>query len=95
MNSKIEVFVGVDVSKDSLDVDNGRSWRVKNNGKGIARIIKTLSAQSPKLVVVESTGGYENLLRMSTRRFLPLLDYQKICRLKLRLYRESWGLDRL
>jgi transposase len=61
MKNETEVFVGIDVSKDWLDVNSGRAWRVANTFSGVKKLIKELSKLNPVLVVLESTGGYENL----------------------------------
>lgn len=62
MKNEVEVFVGIDVSKAVLDINAGNSWRVDNTPVGIKRLIKTLNKLKPTLVVLESTGGYENML---------------------------------
>lgn len=62
METKTEVFVGIDVSKEWLDVNTGASWRVSNTVSGIKKLIGQLFKLEPKLVVIESTGGYENLV---------------------------------
>ena len=57
-----EVYVGIDVSKATLDVAVGEAgdfWQVKNNLRGIQALVKCLEALAPALVVIESTGGYE------------------------------------
>lgn len=56
------VFVGVDVSKDQLDVAvgmDGPAWTVANDEAGIATLLEDLSARSCALVVLEATGGFE------------------------------------
>lgn len=56
------VFIGIDVSKATLDVavgQNGDFWRVKNAPAGIQTLVERLEALTPALVVLESTGGYE------------------------------------
>lgn len=56
------VFVGVDVSKDQLDVAvgmEGPAWTVTNDEAGIATLLEDLSARSCELVVLEATGGFE------------------------------------
>src|SRR5665213_133860 len=58
------VFVGIDVSKDKLDVarsDSRQLVTVDNNEKGIGQIIKLLKDASPACIVVEATGGFERL----------------------------------
>lgn len=61
--TKDECFsVGVDVSKDTLSIYDGKKgWVVNNSSKGISTVISRWKSK-PKLVVVESTGGYEQLL---------------------------------
>ena len=59
-----EVFVGVDVSKASLDVathPGSESWRADNNGEGLKVLSKRLGEIAPALVVLEATGGLEVL----------------------------------
>lgn len=58
-----EIFVGIDVSKTSLAVCDGtKTWTVDNNPKAIGAVVKGWLKQMPKLVVVESTGGHEELI---------------------------------
>ena len=57
-----EVFVGVDVSKGYLDCDWGSHKRVENTASGVKSVIRQLKKLAVKLVVVESTGGYERAL---------------------------------
>jgi transposase len=62
MTEQQEVFVGIDVSKDSLDVAVSSENRVKqfcNHRKGIARLIAEMRRKKPCLIVVEATGGHE------------------------------------
>jgi transposase len=56
------IFVGIDVSKDRLDVavrPGGESFAVDRNGAGIDELIERLKGVSPQLVAVEATGGFE------------------------------------
>lgn len=56
------MFVGIDVSKDHLDVfvrPSGEKWRTKNDTEGIAGIVERLKPFAPKHVVLEASGGYE------------------------------------
>ena len=69
MNSVVRVtkiFVGVDVSKDTLDVyrpDTGRLSRIDNSEDAIERLCAELEKQKRRiLVAMEGTGGYEYLL---------------------------------
>ncbi len=63
MNDKLaEAFVGIDVSKDTLDVHiapSGVSLHETYDEKGIEKIIEALKAASSTLIVLEATGGLE------------------------------------
>jgi len=55
-------FVGVDVSKDRLDVHvlpSRRAFAVPHTGAGLDQLVGELRAFSPALVVLEATGGFE------------------------------------
>ncbi len=57
-----ETFVGIDVSKDSLEVALRPSNTVQsftNDDEGIAQLIESLRPQQPALIVLEATGKYE------------------------------------
>lgn len=58
-----EVFCGLDVSKDKLDLAvDGRRDPVEtfaNDPAGLARLVERLRPLAPTLVVLEATGGYE------------------------------------
>jgi len=59
-----KVFVGVDVSKDSLDVAIGPHKEIitfANDQKGVDALLKRLKRIDVQLIVFESTGGYELL----------------------------------
>lgn len=56
------VFVGIDVSKQRLDVHvrpSGDSWSVDNDPKGHKLLVDKLIGLTPELVVLEATGGYQ------------------------------------
>ena len=58
----MEKFVGIDISKDTLDVciDPGaEALHVAYDHIGIAAICQRLKTESPTLIVVEATGGLE------------------------------------
>lgn len=55
-------FVGIDVSRDCLDVafrPDGKRAQVSNDRPGITRLIRMLERSKPELVVLEASGGYE------------------------------------
>jgi transposase len=58
----MDVVVGIDVSKDRLDVHvrpSGESFAVGRDGDGLTELIGRLGVLVPRLVVVEATGGFE------------------------------------
>ena len=55
-------FVGIDVSKERLDIGvgaDGDFWQATNEAAGIQTTLMRLITLRPALVVVESTGGLE------------------------------------
>jgi len=63
-----KVYVGIDISKDSLDVAVhacDKQWRFSNDRAGITSLCKMLMKLKPILVVFEATGGYEMPLYFS------------------------------
>jgi transposase len=62
MNEPRTVFVGVDVSKDRLDIHlrpSGEAFIVTPDADGLNRLISRLSDLPVALVVLEATGGFE------------------------------------
>ena len=60
----MDIIVGIDVSKDSLDVavsPSGASFRVGNDHDGIEELVRRLKAEKADLVALEATGGFETL----------------------------------
>jgi transposase len=58
-------YVGVDVSKDRLDVHvlpEGAAFAVARDGKGLAELVARLSALQPERIAVEATGGFETVV---------------------------------
>ena len=63
-----EIFIGVDISKDTLDVfilPSNQSIKVSNDKKGIKEIVKIAKELNPVSIVMESTGIYQNALASS------------------------------
>ena len=56
-----EVFVGIDVSKATLDMASSTAIkrRVGNDDVGISALVGELQTMRPTLVVLEATGGYQ------------------------------------
>ena len=62
MNSNNDVYVGIDVSGDNLEVAFSQQnfcGRYPNTSEGISRLISDLASRSPQLIVLEASGGYE------------------------------------
>ena len=57
------VFIGIDVSKQRLDVAvraAGAKWSVANDAAGVALLVERVRTLAPvALIVMEATGGYE------------------------------------
>ncbi|MCA1402898.1 IS110 family transposase, partial [Bradyrhizobium sp. BRP56] len=59
------IYVGIDVSKDRLDVHvrpSGEAFAVARDGKGLEELVARLQAISPALIAVEATGGFETIV---------------------------------
>lgn len=59
------VVVGIDVSKERLDVHvrpGGDAFSVKRDGEGIAALVEKLAPLRPAAVAVEATGGFETVV---------------------------------
>lgn len=59
------VYVGIDVSKDRLDVHvrpAGESFWLCRDGAGIAALGERLAALAPAVVAIEATGGFETVV---------------------------------
>lgn len=56
------IWVGIDVSSESLEVaarPRGEFWSAANTATGIKEAVAKLKPLSPKMIVVEATGGLE------------------------------------
>jgi transposase len=62
------MFVGIDVAKDRLDVHirpAGEAFCVTRDDEGIEELTRRLGAITPRLVVLEATGGFETVVAAS------------------------------
>ena len=74
------IIIGIDVSKDRLDVavrPSGEVFMVERNAAGLEKLVRRLRELSPRIVALEATGGFETVaaaalagaaLRLSIRR---------------------------
>jgi transposase len=61
---RVTTCVGVDVSRDRLDVHlrpSGEAFAVARDGKGLEGLIERLAAFDVSLIVLEATGGFETV----------------------------------
>jgi transposase len=57
-----DLFVGIDVSKDKLDVcvyPTMEAWCIDYTSKDVKTLVERLKAMHPALIAMEATGGYE------------------------------------
>jgi transposase len=57
-----QLFVGIDISKDRLDVHiqpTEERFSLAHEEAGVAELVRRLQGLAPQLVVMEATGGYE------------------------------------
>jgi len=62
------VFVGIDVSKDSLDVHlrpSGEAFKVSRDPEGLDQLVQRLTPLDPALIALEATGGFESIVAAS------------------------------
>ena len=62
VKSATESFVGIDVSKATLDVHvlpSGEAWSTPNEDTAVRALVARLAALQPTLIVLEATGGLE------------------------------------
>lgn len=55
-------FVGIDVSKDRLDVHvcpSGQAFSAPRHDRGLEQLVDDLRSLAPTLIVMEATGGFE------------------------------------
>lgn len=65
METRVEIFVGIDVSKAWLDVavhEHQETTRFRNDEAGIGDLVQALKRLKPDLLVLEPTGGFEMLV---------------------------------
>jgi transposase len=89
----LEVYVGIDVSKDKLDVaiwGEKNCLEVGNSKRGIAKLVNGMLAREPKLLVVEATGGYEETVVLAL--FEAGLPVALVSPQRVRQYAKAKGL---
>jgi transposase len=75
--SRKEIFIGIDVSKEKLDVavrPTGEFMSFSNNEDGISCVVDFVKSFAPSLVVLEATGGLETaVVGMLADKSLPVV----------------------
>jgi transposase len=62
MNKETEIIVGIDISKNRLDIqiqEDGPYYSCGNDVIDIGKLVEKLRKIQPALIVLEATGGYE------------------------------------
>lgn len=65
----MECFIGIDVSKATLDVaslPDAETWTVTNDDAGLTQLLPRVVALAPTLIVLEATGGSTTRLTFET-----------------------------
>jgi transposase len=84
--------VGIDVSKDWLDIvtiPSGETWRTKNEAEAIRELIQKLEQIKPERIVLEATGGYEQLV--AAQIYLANLPLCRVNPRRVRYFARSLG----
>ena len=85
--------VGIDVSKDWLDIvviPSGETWRTENKETALRELTKQLEQLKPERIVVEATGGYEQML--AVQLYLAGLPLCRVNPKRTRYFARSMGL---
>lgn len=84
MKNISKVYIGVDVSKKTLDIHLlpfGKSFKIANSAIEIKNAIKEFSNYEDMEIGCESTGGYEKLLKIllaKNNHYLRIIDPRRI-----------------
>jgi len=93
MTTEAETYVGIDVSKDRLDLavlEENRIEQYSNTAGGVKELVKEMVALRPSLVVVEVTGGYERAVVQSL--FMAGVPVARVSGYRARQYARAKGL---
>jgi len=85
-------YVGIDVSKDWLDIvviPSGETWRTENIPEKMDILAKRLDKLKPERIVLEATGGYEQLV--TTTLYLAKLPVCRVNPKRVRYFARSIG----
>lgn len=80
-------YIGIDISKDHLDVFDGTSRRIANTAAAIAVLVAELA--TAKLVLFEATGRYDRLLQQALAA--AGIDFARVNPLHARAFARARG----
>jgi transposase len=84
--------VGIDVSKDWLDIvvmPSGETWRTENTADKVDVLVKELEKLKPERIIIEATGGYERLV--TSKLYLAKLPVCRVNPKRVRYFARSIG----
>lgn len=84
--------VGIDVSKDWLDIvaiPSGETWRVQNTEEPMDVLVEKLEELRPERIIIEATGGYERLV--TAKLYLAKLPVCRVNPKRVRYFARSVG----
>ncbi|SRR5258706_217232 len=84
--------VGIDVSKDWLDIvviPSGETWRTENIAEEIDVLVEKLEKLVPERIIIEATGGYERLV--TSKLYLARLPVCRVNPKRVRYFARSVG----
>ena len=84
--------VGIDVSKDWLDIvviPSGETWRTENIAEAIDVLVEKLEQLKPERIILEATGGYERLV--TSKLYLARLPVCRVNPKRVRYFARSIG----
>ena len=71
-----KIWIGIDVSKDSLDIHvrpTDEKWQTKTTPSELKKLLKRVKALSPQGVILEATGGYERKVVAVLKKDVPVI----------------------
>ena len=84
--------VGIDVSKDWLDIvvtPSGETLRIENTEEQAGVVVKKLEELKPERIIVEATGGYEQMI--TARLYMAKLPVCRVNPKRVRYFARSVG----
>jgi transposase len=92
MTTSTDVYVGIDVAKEKLDLavlGEARVNQSSNDSAGIESLVSQMQERKPELIVVEATGGYQRAVVLGL--FHAGLPVAVVNPLRVRQYARACG----